>query len=386
MTSLNIEELLPEKKILDLKARIQETRWPDSVGEDSWDYGVPLSWLREMADYWANEWDWEVVASEMNQWDHRKIEIEDLPLHFVHAPASVSDAPALVLTHGWPWTFWDYRHLIGPLSRPEEFGFEGQQAFNVIVPSLPGFGFSVPLARSGVDVSEIARVWVSLMVEHLGHDKFCAFGGDWGALITAHLAHAYPEKLIGAHLGLALIPGLDRRNLNENDFAESEKWMISRNQESLPHISSHIAVHVQDPQTLGYALTDSPMGTAAWIWERRRNWSDCDGDIENAFDREHLCTTAALYWCTGSINSSLRIYHEHFRKPWPVVHEKKPLLSAPTGIAAFPKDVVHLPRKILEEYCNLKHYTLMPRGGHFGPVEAPEELAFEIRAFFSQLL
>ena len=386
MTSLNIEELLPEKKILDLKARIQETRWPYSVGEDSWDYGVPLSWLSEMADYWANEWDWEVVASEMDQWDHRKIEIEGLPLHFVHAPASVSDAPALVLTHGWPWTFWDYRYLIGPLSRPEEFGFEGQQAFNVIVPSLPGFGFSVPLARSGVDVSEIARVWVSLMVEHLGYDKFCAFGGDWGALITAHLAHAYPEKLIGAHLGLALIPGLDRRNLNENDFAESEKWMISRNQESLPHISSHIAVHVQDPQTLGYALTDSPMGTAAWIWERRRNWSDCGGDIENAFDREHLCTTAALYWCTGSINSSLRIYHEHFRKPWPVVHEKKPLLSAPTGIAAFPKDVVHLPRKILEEYCNLKRYTLMPRGGHFGPVEAPEELAFEIRAFFSQLL
>jgi len=386
MQSFTIDELLPKKNITELKKRISETIWSDSIGEDTWDYGVPLSWLRKMADFWVNEWDWDGVSEEMDRWPHKISTIDGLPIHFIHAKAKDPEAPAIILSHGWPWTFWDFRDVIGPLSRPDDFGFNGQQPFSVVVPSLPGFGFSAPLRKAGVDVSKIASIWVELMTEQLGYQKFCAFGGDWGSLVTAHLAHAHPEKLIGAHLGLAVIPGLDRRSLSENDFDETEKWMIERNAESLPHITSHLAVHLQDPQTIGYALTDSPMGMAAWIWERRRNWSDCDGDIEKAFEKEHLCTTAALFWCTKTINSSLRLYHEHFKKGWPLINDRMPVLSAPTGLAVFPKDVVHLPKKVIERHCNLHHYAVLSKGGHFGPAEVPAELVNEIRKFFVPLI
>ncbi|MBT4493491.1 MAG: alpha/beta fold hydrolase, partial [Gammaproteobacteria bacterium] len=334
---------LPDIALNNLRSRLQSTNWPNVIGDDDWKYGVPQSWLQHMAEYWATKWDWQSAAAEINQWQHYRVEIDEIPIHYMHAPASTPDAPAIVLTHGWPWTFWDYRYLIGPLSNPEAHGFPGEQAFNVYVPSLPGFGFSTPLTKAEVNVPKVAELWVKLMTEILGYEKFCAHGGDWGALVTAHLAHAHADKIIGAHLALALIPGVDRSRLGPESFAENEQWMVKRAAESQQHITSHITTHRLDPQTLGYALTDSPIGTAAWIWERRRNWSDCDGDVEQAFGRDHLCTTAALYWCTGAINSSMRLYHEHFKADWPLAHNRMPVLEAPTGFAVFPKDVVHMP-------------------------------------------
>lgn len=220
------------------------------------------------------------------------------------------------------------------------------------------------------------------MTEVLGYPQFAAHGGDWGALITAHLAHAHAAHLIGAHIGLTLIPGVNR---DDAPFAADEIWMRDRNAEALPTIQSHVAVHRLDPQTLAYGLMDSPIATAAWIWERRRNWSDCNGDIETAFTREHLCTTAAIYWCTGTITSSLRLYFEHFNKPWPLAHNRSPRLEAPCAFAVFPKDVVHMPRSLLEQHANLKRYTRMARGGHFGAAEAPDLLVEDIRAFFGNL-
>ena len=373
---------LPETRLDDLKERLARTRFPEPIGEDSWQYGVPVAWLRDMADYWQHQWDWQDAARAINQWSHYRVVIEDVPIHYLHAPAADPNAPALLLSHGWPWTFWDFKDVIGPLSQPERHGGDAADAFNVYVPSLPGFGFSTPLTRSGIDVAAIARLWVTLMTEVLGHEKFCAYGGDWGALITAHLAHAHADKLVGAQVALTLIPGVDRSQLTPDQFAEDEQWMIERNAESQPHIFSHIAVHRTDPQTLGMALADSPMGTAAWIWERRRNWSDCNGDIESVFDRDHLCTTAAIYWCTGAINSSLRLYYEHFNKPWPLAHDRKPVLEAPTAYTVFPKDVVHMPREVLAAHSNLQRYRVMSRGGHFGAAEAPIEQVDEIRAFF----
>jgi pimeloyl-ACP methyl ester carboxylesterase len=220
------------------------------------------------------------------------------------------------------------------------------------------------------------------MTKELGHTKFAAHGGDWGALVTAHLAHEYADKLLGAHMSLTLIPGVDRSALGPEDYGDTEAWMLKRNTEAGPLITSHVAVHKLDPQTLAYGLMDSPVGTAAWIWERRRNWSDCGGDIESRFSREHLCTTAALYWCTGAITSSLRLYHEHFSKPWPMAHNRSPALEAPCAFAVFPKDVVHLPRAVLAKNSNLTRYTLMPSGGHFGAAEEPKLLADDLRAFF----
>ncbi len=379
--SERIEIELPEDKLSDLLARLNRVNWPPVVGLDSWAYGVPQEWLKSMVDYWSDHWDWSTQAEAMNQWAHYRTTIDGVPIHYLHAPAEVDDAPGLILTHGWPWTFWDFKEVIGPLSRPSEYGGSSDQAFNVVVPSLPGFGFSTPLVRAGVDVAAIADMWVKLMTEELGYTRFAAHGGDWGALITAQLAHAHAEHLIGAHLGLAVIPGVNRQGVAD-EYTEEEQWMVARNAESVDTITSHVAVHRLDPQTLAYGLADSPLGTAAWIWERRRNWSDCDGDVERAFDRDHLCTTASIYWCTGSITSSLRLYFEHFGKPWPLVHERHPVLEAPSAIAVFPKDVVHTPRSVIEREANLKRYTVMPRGGHFGAAEAPELLVDELREFF----
>ena len=365
--------------------RLKETKWPDIIGEDSWVYGVPRSWLQEMVDFWISEWNWETISDQINQWDNYIVDIEGIPIHYLHAPGRGPNPKPIVLTHGWPWTFWDFKDVIGPLSDPEKYGGNPEDSFDVYVPSLPGFAFSTPLAHSDVDVRRVAELWNTLMTGVLGHDRFCAHGGDWGALVTAHLSHEYSNSLIGAHLSLSLIPGVDRRALPKDVWEEDEDWKLARSAETENTIRSHITAHLLDPQTLAYGLTDSPVATAAWIWERRRNWSDNSGDVEESFTREHLCTTAALYWCTGSIGSSLRIYHEHFKKPWPLAHDRMPRLEAPTAFAIFPKDVVHLPRKILEEYCDLQRYTVMPRGGHFAAAEEPGLVIEDLQEFFRDL-
>ncbi len=376
---------LPATALSDLRDRLSRTRWPDIIGEDSWRYGVPQGWLRDMVEYWADEWDWSVEAERMNRWPHHRVEIDGVPIHWLHAPASKPDAPPLVLTHGWPWTFWDFRDVIGPLSRPEDHGGDAADAFDVHVPSLPGFGFSTPMTTSGLDVARVAELWVRLMTDVLGFERFCAHGGDWGSLITSQLAHAHADRLVGAHLAMAFVPGVDRSSLPDEAWADGERWMLDRNRASQPLIRSHVTAHTLDPQTLAYGLMDSPVATAAWIWERRRNWSDCGGDVESVFGREHLCTTAALYWCTGAITSSLRLYHEQFTGSWEIVHDRMPRLEAPTAVAVFPKDVVHLPRSVMEAHCDLRRYTVMPAGGHFGAAEQPELLVEDVRSFFRPL-
>ncbi|MBM4205646.1 MAG: epoxide hydrolase [Gammaproteobacteria bacterium] len=367
---------LSDESLTLLRERLKATRWPAVIGADDWIYGVPQHFMRDMRDWWLEEWDWNTVAADIRRYPHYRVDIEGIPIHFIHAKARRGAGIPLILTHGWPWTFRDFKDVIEPLLNPSD---PTQPAFDVVIPSLPGFGFSLPLNTSGVDVARIAALWVTLMTRVLGYPRFAAHGGDWGALITAHLAHAHAEHLIGAHMGLTLIPGVNR---DAATFAEDERWMQARNAESLPTIQSHVAVHRLDPQTLAYGLMDSPIATAAWIWERRRNWSDCNGEVESAFSREHLCTTAALYWCTGAITSSLRIYFEHFNKPWPLAHDRGPRLEAPCAFAVFPKDVVHMPRATLAEHANLKRYTRMARGGHFGAAEAPDLLVDDLRAFF----
>jgi len=342
---------LPAEVLEDLHARLRSTRWPGPIGDDSWQYGVPQEWLQDMVSYWADEWDWAAEAEAMNRWQHYKVSIGDAPIHYLHAPAADPSAPALVLLHGWPWTFWDFKDTIGPLSRPEDHGADPSQGFNVFVVSLPGFGFSVPLTSAGVDVARVAEVVVTLMTEVLGFDRFAVHGGDWGGLVAAHLAHAHADVLIGAHLGIALVPGVNRRTLSPDIWGADEQWMIERNAEAEPLIRSHLTVHLLDPQTLAYGLSDSPVGTAAWIWERRRNWSDCGGDVERAF-------------------------------AWPLVHDRTPCLAAPTAFAIFPRDVVHAPRALLEERCNLLRYNVMDRGGHFGAPEHPDAVVTDVRAFF----
>jgi pimeloyl-ACP methyl ester carboxylesterase len=223
------------------------------------------------------------------------------------------------------------------------------------------------------------------MRDVLAYPKFAAAGGDWGALITAELGHAHPEVLRAVHLTLPITPGMNPLGIPREAFAPDEAWMIERQAEATPTITSHVAVHLHDPQTLAYALADSPVGTAAWIWERRRAWSDCNGDVVATFGRDFLCTTASLLWLTNSIGTSLRIYAEHFSRPWAPLHDRKPLIPVPTGLAISPKEVVMVPRRWMEERTNLQHYTLFPRGGHFAPAEQPRQLVADYRQFFRAL-
>ena len=382
---MEIESFSPDisKEALNLlKKRLLDTRWPHTIGGDDWAYGVPNEWLREMVDYWANTWSWEKVAQEISRYEHFKVEIEGISIHFLRSKGTKSNSIPIILTHGWPWTFWDFREVITPLSSPKE---KGSPSFDVIVPSLPGFGFSTPLTHAGVDVPTVAYLWNKLMTEVLGYESYAAHGGDWGSLITAHLGHAYSENVIGVHLGLPVVPGLIRSELPDHYWIPEEKELRDRADEAAPSLKSHLAVHTNDPHTLAHALIDSPVGTAAWLWERRYNWSDNKGDIESVFSREDLCTNASLYWCTGAITSSLRMYFEHFNKPWPLAHDRQPVIESPTAYAIFPKDVVMLPKKIAEEKTNLLRWTVMPAGGHFGAAEQPSLLVNDIQETFSQL-
>lgn len=376
---------VPEGDLEDLRRRLRATRWPDDVGNADWSYGVERGWLQSMVGYWLDDYDWRRHEAEMNAYRQLRVDLDGTPVHALHVTGTGPAPVPLVLTHGWPWTFWDMRALIGPLTDPAAHGGDARDAFDVVIPSLPGFGFSTPLPRTGIDVRTIGKLWVTLMRDVLGYDRFGAYGGDWGAIVTAELGHTHAQHLIGVELSLPVIPGVDRRQLSPDAYAEDEQWMLLRNAEAEPLIRSHLAVHRTDPQTLSYALADSPVGTAAWIWERRRAWSDCGGDVTSVFSRDDLITTAAIYWLTGSIATSLRLHYEHLNRGWPLAHRRLPTIEAPTGFAVFPKELALLPRSVAAERTNLHRWTVLPRGGHFAPVEQPAALVEEIRAFFRPL-
>lgn len=386
MTPERFEISIPDERLDDMRRRIKATSWPGDFGNDGWHYGVEQGWLREMADYWANDYDWRAEEARMNAWPHFRVEIDGVPIHFIHIKSGRPGAIPLILTHGWPWTFWDWQGVIADLTANED-----GPAFDLVVPSLPGYAFSSPLRTPGINARAVASLWVKLMCDVLGYERFAAAGGDWGSLITAELGHAHPERMLAIHLALVMLPDINHYNLAASDYAPDEQWMHKRIWEALPWVSSHVAVHSADPQTLAYALADSPVGTAAWIWERRRLWSDCDGDIVAYQGRDFLCTIASIYWLTNTIGSSLRIYAEQFTgqnfgQNWPLLHDRQPMIPVPTGVAVAPKELGFLPRAEVARRTDLRRWQLVPRGGHFLPAEQPEILAAEYRAFFGEVV
>ncbi|MFM7535583.1 MAG: epoxide hydrolase family protein [Acidimicrobiales bacterium] len=376
---------VPQRDLDDLRDRLARTRWADDIANSAWTYGVESGWLRSMVSWWLDAYDWRATETRMNEWSHSRVELDGIPIHFARVRGVGPDPMPLVLTHGWPWTFWDFEQMVGPLTDPAAHGGDPADAFDVVVPSLPGYGFSVPLRTPGVNVRRVAALWVQLMTDVLGHDRFGAHGGDWGAIVTSELAHAHAPVLIGAHLSLPVIPGVSRRELGPEAFAADETWMLDRMAEAERLIRSHVTVHTHDPQTLAYALADSPVGTAAWLWERRRAWSDCGGDVESVFDRDFLCTLSSTYWLTGSITSSLRLYFEHFNGGWPRIHDRNPALECPTAFSIFPKELVLLPRSVAAAHSDLRQWTVHERGGHFGAAERPDALVDDLRRFFRPL-
>ena len=380
------EVAVPEATLADVRRRLERARWPIDVDNADWRYGVERGYLAELVGYWLDAFDWRAQEGAMNRFSHFRTTIEGAPIHFIHERGRGPAPMPLILSHGWPWTFWDYQKVIGPLSDPGAHGGDPADAFDVVVPSLPGFGFSAPLERSGIDWARTADLWVTLMRERLGYDRFAAQGGDWGALVTEQLGHRYAEHVIGIHLGLAMslrlfIDGLP----GEDAYADDEKDRFQHTQARMAVGTAHWVVQASDPQTLAYSLHDSPLGLLAWILERRRSWSDSGGDVETRFSKDDLLTTTMLYWASDTTVSSMRYYWEAGRNTWSPSHDRTPVVEAPTAVTLWPQELIVMPQAFIDSYFNLKRCTTMPAGGHFHPMEEPERLVEDIREFFRPL-
>jgi pimeloyl-ACP methyl ester carboxylesterase len=374
---------ISDQRLATLRTRLQTTVWADDpMGPDDWTYGVSGSYLRHLVGYWLDRYDWRAQESAINRWPHVRVEIEGVTVHALHARGSGPDPLPLVLTHGWPWTFWDFAEVVEPLAHPERFGGDVADAFDVVVPSLPGSVFSAP-TPPGIGWRATAGLWVKLM-EQLGYRRFGAHGGDSGAYVTAQLAHQFPERLIGAHLSFPALLGADLGSIGRDNFEADEVEFFDLQQPS-PHNLTHFLTQTLEPQTLAWAMQDSPTGLAAWMLQRRRAWSDCGGDIARRFSEDQLITSFALYWLTGTVASAMRFYADSFRAPWTPSHDRKPVLQAPTGIAVFPYELVHVPRAVAEREANLVHWTRMDRGGHFAAAEEPQLIVEDLRNFFRPL-
>jgi len=373
---------IPQSDLDDLRARLERFRAAPDYANDDWRYGMNGAFLRGLVDAWLDDWDWRAAEAEMNRYEHWRVVIDGVPIHYLRRPGVGPRPMPLVVTHGWPWTFWDHRYVIDPLADPGAHGGEPADAFDLIVPSLPGYAFSSPLTTPGIGWARTADLWAKLMTDVLGHARFAAAGGDWGAFVTAQLGHKYADRLHGVYESFPAIPGLDYFAVGEAEYAADEQALYARRVEAGPSTASHMAVHSMDPQTLAFALDDSPAGLLAWIVERRRAWSDCEGDVFRAFTREHLLTTVSVFWLTRTIGSSLRFYWETARQDWRPSHARTPTIEAPTAMAILPRDVFPLPREVVLRHANLQHWKVYSKGGHFGPAEAPEEYVADVRAFF----
>ncbi len=377
---------IPDETLNDLRERLKRTRWPRDFANDDWRYGTNLEYLRELVQYWIDRYDWRAVERQINSFSNFKTEIEGVPIHFIHEKGKGPKPIPLIVTHGWPWTFWDINKVIRPLADPASNGGDPADAFDVVVPSLPGYGFSTPLTTPGINYWRTADMWVTLMQDVLGYGKFAAQGGDWGSIITHQLGHKHADKLIGVHMNMAIdlnlwgakFPGPDQ-------YGPDEKGFFERSLAFFQEGSGYSAIQTTRPQTIAYAMNDSPAGLCSWILEKRRAWSDCDGKVETRFTKDELLTTMTIYWATESYGTSARFYYEAVHNLWKPSHDRTPTIEAPTGIAVLPKEVVLMPRKWADGYYNLKRWTRFKSGGHFAHMEEPAALVEDIRAFFRPL-
>ena len=372
-----------EAEILsDLRARIRNTRWPDRAPGTAWEQGTDLEYLKSLLAYWADGFDWHAQERLLNTAHQFRAELDGGHIHFVHERARRGHGIPLILTHGWPSTFAELLPLVPFLTDPGAHGIEGP-AFDVVIPSLPGYGFSDRPARVGVNYQHVAGLWHRLM-RGLGYERYGAQGGDFGAGVATFMALTDPEPMIGVHLSnleIAPYSGPGARPLSAAETAYRERnaafW-----QEEL----GYKAIQSTKPQTLGYALNDSPAGLAAWILEKWRSWADSHGDLDQRFSRDFLLTTVTLYWVTRTITSSMRDYFDNDNRRLRVTLGPQDFVTVPTGIAVFANTFVDEgtpPREWAERLYDVRRWTPMPRGGHFAPAEEPELLARDIAAFFA---
>ncbi|MGH2584983.1 MAG: epoxide hydrolase family protein [Dehalococcoidia bacterium] len=370
---------VPDRVLEDLRDRLRRAHWPGEIDGGGWTYGTNLASMKELVRYWLEEYDWRAREAALNRLPQFIATVDGLDIHFVRVKGNGPNPLPLIISHGWPGSFVEMVEVIGPLADPAAYGGDPTDAFDVVVPSLPGYGFSQHSHQPGMAPRRIAGIFVRLMTDVLGYQRFAAQGGDWGSIITAAMARDYPERLTGIHLNmLAVRPtiGPDSPPLTEEEQAYLQRVQSGRDEET-----GYQRIQGTRPQTLSYGLTDSPVGLAAWIVEKFRAWSDCHGDLESSFTKDQLLTNIMIYWITGSIGTSVQLYYEAFHDPSMRLAPGE-RIEVPTGFAAFPGELFDANRAWAERAINIQHWSTPAQGGHFAAMEEPELFVEDVRAFF----
>lgn len=361
----------------DLRSRLRRTRWPEAELVDDWSQGAPLLWIMDVCQYWAESYDWRQREARLNRFSQFTTEIDGLDIHFIHVRSKHPEARPLIITHGWPGSVVEFHKVIEPLTDPTAYGGSAADAFHVVCPSLPGFGFSAKPAATGWGVDRIAKAWAVLM-ERLGYSSYFAQGGDWGSAVTTAIGGQDAAHCAGIHITLAMST---RPNV-EGQPTPEETRALNGIKYYADWDSGYSKQQSTRPQTLGYGLTDSPSGQAAWILEKFWAWTDCDGHPENILSRDEMLDNVMLYWVPATAASSARLYWESFGPGKRTPHK----VNVPTGVAVFPKEIVTPVRKWMEaSFTNIQHWNEMPKGGHFSAFEQPELFVREVREFFGKL-
>ncbi len=370
---------VPQVELDDLHVRLARTRWPDDIPGTGWAYGADLRFMTDLLEYWRTRFDWRAQERRINAFAHFRASVDGVGIHFIHEKGSGPAPLPIVITHGWPGSFVEMLRLIPLLTDPASRGGDPRDAFDVVVPSLPGFGFSDRPAKVGLNPFRIADLWAMLM-DGLGYRRYGAQGGDWGASVSTGLALAYPARVIGMHLNF--IPGSYRPYLgpNAHGLSDAERLFLRAMDDWAATEGGYWHIQRTRPQTLAYGLNDSPAGLAAWIVEKFRAWSDCGGDVERRFTKDDLLTNVSIYWWTQTIHSSCRLYVETRQRPLHFGQDTR--VTVPCGVAHFPAEAPFPPREWVERGYAVTHWTTMARGGHFAAMEEPELLAADVRTFF----
>jgi len=360
---------VPDAVLDDLRERLARTRWPDQIPGSGWDYGTALDYLRDLCDHWQTKFDWRAQEDRFNRWPHFLTEIDGQNIHCIHARCDDPDALPIILTHGWPGSVSEFLDVIEPL----------RGRFHLVVPSLPGYGWSGPTTEPGWDVARVAEAWKVLMAR-LGYARYGAQGGDWGAMVTMRLAAIDGEHVAGLHSNmlLAFPPAGTEIPLSDEEAAD-----VAAAGEFMKRGAAYQEIQGKNPQTLGYGLTDSPAGLAGWIVEKFREWTDNDGSPEDAVTRDQILTNLTVYWVTKTINSSIRLYCESQRGR--NFGPSDLYVSVPTAVAVFPKEIFRIPRAYAESRFNVVRYTRFDRGGHFAALEEPDLFVQDVQEFFSEV-
>ncbi len=390
----------------DLDQRLRRTRFPRDFGNDDWRYGYNGDYHRQLVEYWIEEYDWRDVERRMNELPQFTVDLMGVPLHFVHVKGKGPDPMPLLLHHGWPWTFWDVRKVIGPLTDPARYGGDPNDSFDVVLISLPGYGFSSPLTETGWNWWQTADLENALMKDVLGYERYATAGGDWGALVAQQHGHKYEDDVIGVYThfpaqmshylpahpdappGVKYDPILGLPDASE--YSDDEKGWFERGKLFVENESGYGEIQLTKPQTLAALVADSPAGQLAWITEKRYFWGLAERGIgteafERVWPKEDLVTTAAVYFLTETGGTSSRYYWECRGNPWKPSHDRFPVVGAPTAVGIYPGEIYKPPLSFTEKYFNLQQYRVHHDGGHFAPLEVPDIYVDDVATFFGTL-